>query len=151
MTKVTVGRLHFSETTSNNMRKKGKPNPDQRYFHLVVGLHAHTADQSSYQVVAHASERIIVRVSNFQLAFIKSLDLRSKRKSGIRAITTNRMNPMHSKFNGPNCIPFFVSLDALISFFFFFFSTKTTGVPELINSFICNFVNLFPVSCSQLS
>lgn len=59
---MTVGRLHFSETTSNNMRKKGKPNPDQRYFHLVVGLHAHTADQASYQVVAHASERIIVRV-----------------------------------------------------------------------------------------
>ena len=31
VTKVTVGRLHFSETTANNMRKKGKPNPDQRY------------------------------------------------------------------------------------------------------------------------
>ncbi|KAB0389811.1 hypothetical protein E2I00_000547, partial [Balaenoptera physalus] len=29
VTKVTVGRLHFSETTANNMRKKGKPNPDQ--------------------------------------------------------------------------------------------------------------------------
>lgn len=24
-----IGRLHFSETTANNMRKKGKPNPDQ--------------------------------------------------------------------------------------------------------------------------
>lgn len=29
-TKVTLGRLHFSETTANNMRKKGKPNPEQR-------------------------------------------------------------------------------------------------------------------------
>ena len=33
---VTVGRLHFAETTSNNMRKKGKPNPAQKYFQLVV-------------------------------------------------------------------------------------------------------------------
>lgn len=41
--KMTVGRLHFSETTSNNMRKKGKPNPDQRYFYLVVSLCAHVA------------------------------------------------------------------------------------------------------------
>lgn len=62
VTKVTVGRLHFSETTCNNMRKKGKPNPDQRHFQLVVGLHAHTMDHH-YPVASHASERIIVRVS----------------------------------------------------------------------------------------
>ncbi|XP_042323937.1 LOW QUALITY PROTEIN: myelin regulatory factor-like protein [Sceloporus undulatus] len=30
VTKVTMARLHFSETTANNMRKKGKPNPEQR-------------------------------------------------------------------------------------------------------------------------
>ncbi len=31
VSKITVGRLHFNETTANNMRKKGKPNPDQRF------------------------------------------------------------------------------------------------------------------------
>ena len=33
---VTIGRLHFSHTTENNMRKKGRPNPDQKcatYMH----------------------------------------------------------------------------------------------------------------------
>ncbi|XP_042352660.1 myelin regulatory factor isoform X2 [Plectropomus leopardus] len=63
VTKVTVGRLHFSETTANNMRKKGKPNPDQRYFMLVVALHAQSHNQS-YTVAAQASERIIVRVTS---------------------------------------------------------------------------------------
>uniref|UniRef100_A0A673A5K6 Myelin regulatory factor n=1 Tax=Sphaeramia orbicularis TaxID=375764 RepID=A0A673A5K6_9TELE len=63
VTKVTVGRLHFSETTANNMRKKGKPNPDQRYFMLVVALQAQSHSQS-YTVAAHVSERIIVRASN---------------------------------------------------------------------------------------
>lgn len=60
--KMTVGRLHFSETTSNNMRKKGRPNPDQRYFMLVVALHAHCGD-NDYMVAAQSSERLIVRVS----------------------------------------------------------------------------------------
>ncbi|XP_077177290.1 myelin regulatory factor isoform X3 [Paroedura picta] len=63
VTKVTVGRLHFSETTANNMRKKGKPNPDQRYFMLVVALQAHSQNQN-YTLAAHISERIIVRASN---------------------------------------------------------------------------------------
>ncbi|XP_076776391.1 myelin regulatory factor-like protein isoform X1 [Arvicanthis niloticus] len=63
VTKVTLGRLHFGETTANNMRKKGKPNPDQRYFMLVVGLYAANQDQF-YLVAAHISERIIVRASN---------------------------------------------------------------------------------------
>ncbi|XP_050527388.1 myelin regulatory factor-like protein isoform X3 [Daktulosphaira vitifoliae] len=62
VSKITVGRLHFSETTCNNMRKKGKPNPDQRYFYLVVGLHAHCIDERDYPIVSYASERIIVRV-----------------------------------------------------------------------------------------
>lgn len=62
-TKVTVGRLHFAETTNNNMRKKGRPNPDQRHFQLVVALRAHSQN-SDYVIAAHASDRIIVRASN---------------------------------------------------------------------------------------
>jgi hypothetical protein len=48
------------------MRKKGKPNPDQRFFNLVVSLQAHCGD-TTYTIVAHSSERIIVRVFNFYL------------------------------------------------------------------------------------
>ena len=36
--KASAGRLHFAETTANNMRKKGKPNPAQKYFRLVVRM-----------------------------------------------------------------------------------------------------------------
>uniref|UniRef100_A0A8C2NDW0 Myelin regulatory factor like n=1 Tax=Capra hircus TaxID=9925 RepID=A0A8C2NDW0_CAPHI len=64
VTKVTLGRLHFSETTANNMRKKGKPNPDQRYFMLVVGLYAANQGQF-YLLSAHISERIIKLFLNY--------------------------------------------------------------------------------------
>ncbi|XP_030377805.1 uncharacterized protein LOC115626563 [Scaptodrosophila lebanonensis] len=63
VSKITVGRLHFSETTQNNMRKKGRPNPEQRFFQLVVGLHVHTTS-GNFPVISHGSERIIVRASN---------------------------------------------------------------------------------------
>lgn len=63
ITKVTIGRLHFTETTANNMRKKGKPNPDQRYFALVVTLAARAGD-ALYTIASHLSEKIIVRASN---------------------------------------------------------------------------------------
>ncbi len=33
--RVSVGRLHFAETTLNNMRKKGRPNPEQRWVQGV--------------------------------------------------------------------------------------------------------------------
>ncbi|KAM4570047.1 myelin regulatory factor-like protein [Odontesthes bonariensis] len=63
VTKVTLGRLHFSETTANNMRKKGKPNPDQRYFQMVVGLYAAVGEET-FLLTALVSEKIIVRASN---------------------------------------------------------------------------------------
>lgn len=90
ITKVTLGRLHFSETTANNMRKKGKPNPDQRYdseftqetinkggnaanctsvhryFQMVVGLYAAVKDET-FLLAALVSERIIVRVKPMSL------------------------------------------------------------------------------------
>lgn len=62
--RITIGRLHFSHTTENNMRKKGRPNPEQKYFSLVVSLNAFTTEEEMYTVLAHVSERIIVRASN---------------------------------------------------------------------------------------
>jgi len=66
--KVVAGRLHFTETTANNMRKKGRPNPAQKYFQMVVSLeavvHAGTQHQRQLVLAALASERIVVRASN---------------------------------------------------------------------------------------
>lgn len=66
--KMTFNRLHFSETTANNMRKKGKPNPDQRHFILLIEFHVLADDESeegTYRT-AHLqkSQKIIVRASN---------------------------------------------------------------------------------------
>jgi len=59
--KQTVPRLHFSETTMNNHRKNGKPNPEQKYFLLVVKLMANTA-LGPVLIQAFHSDRVIVRV-----------------------------------------------------------------------------------------
>jgi len=62
-TKQTVPRLHFSETTMNNHRKNGKPNPEQKFFLLVVKLLAQTPI-GTVLVQAYQSDRVIVRASN---------------------------------------------------------------------------------------
>lgn len=65
--RVSVGRLHFSETTLNNMRKKGRPNPEQRYFQLVVAIEAvYGAPNNKIEVPIYslATDKIIVRASN---------------------------------------------------------------------------------------
>uniref|UniRef100_A0A336MI79 CSON000329 protein n=1 Tax=Culicoides sonorensis TaxID=179676 RepID=A0A336MI79_CULSO len=96
VSKVTVGRLHFSETTNNNMRKKGRPNPEQRYFQLVVGLHAHT-HSGNFPIVSQGSERIIVRASNpgqfendVELCWQRGITLDSIYHSGRVGINTDR-------------------------------------------------------------
>uniref|UniRef100_A0A1I8ANI2 NDT80 domain-containing protein n=1 Tax=Steinernema glaseri TaxID=37863 RepID=A0A1I8ANI2_9BILA len=63
-TKVTVPRLHFSETTMNNHRKHGRPNPEQKYFLLLVKLVAKTLDNDMVLIQSYQSERVIVRASN---------------------------------------------------------------------------------------
>lgn len=73
--KFTQMRLHFSQTTGNNNRKRdaksgrNMPNPDQRYFLLVVEVEAITVTGESFCVCAAASERVIVRVSRIFLKF----------------------------------------------------------------------------------
>ncbi|CAP23547.2 Protein CBR-PQN-47 [Caenorhabditis briggsae] len=64
MTKVCVPRLHFSETTLNNQRKNFRPNPEQRYFLLVVRLFASIDDDNSVLIQSYASEKVIVRATN---------------------------------------------------------------------------------------
>ncbi|MQL10570.1 hypothetical protein EI010_25505, partial [Escherichia coli] len=56
--------LHFSETTLNNQRKNLRPNPDQKYFNLVVRLYATATDVTTVLMQAFASERVIVRATN---------------------------------------------------------------------------------------
>ncbi|KAF1765572.1 hypothetical protein GCK72_005524 [Caenorhabditis remanei] len=64
MTKVCVPRLHFSETTLNNQRKNYRPNPEQKYFLLVVRLFASIDDETSVLIQSYASEKVIVRATN---------------------------------------------------------------------------------------
>ena len=61
--KVTIGRLHFAETTMNNMRRKGKRNPGQKFFHLVVTLQAYVGKEI-YTLVSHTSDKLIVRATS---------------------------------------------------------------------------------------
>lgn len=65
-TKITKMRLHFAHTTNNNNRKKNKPNPDQRYFLLIVEIKIITKSGKTYSMCASTSERVIVRVSKFR-------------------------------------------------------------------------------------
>ncbi|VDM74486.1 unnamed protein product [Strongylus vulgaris] len=64
ITKVTVPRLHFSETTLNNQRKNNRPNPDQKYFLLVVRLLACIENGPPALIQAQQSEKVIVRATN---------------------------------------------------------------------------------------
>lgn len=66
--KCTKMRLHFAQTTNNNNKKRLKsgaviPNPDQRYFLLVVDLLIRTKDNRTYTLCSNITEKFIVRVS----------------------------------------------------------------------------------------
>jgi len=82
-----VGRLHFTETTINNLRKKGKPNPEQRFFLLVSGIYAHSAGAQpvQYPVIEMTSEKIIVRASN-PGQFESDIEIPWHKSGGIESI-----------------------------------------------------------------
>lgn len=62
---LVIPRLHFNETTANNARKRGKQNPDQRYFALVCTLVAQAGDRGeTFPLVSHRSGKVVVRASN---------------------------------------------------------------------------------------
>ena len=60
----TVTRLHFCQPTSNNMRRKGMPNPDQRYFSLIAAITVKTENGMSYCIASKRTPGLIVRASN---------------------------------------------------------------------------------------
>lgn len=60
----TVTRLHFCQPTSNNMRRKGMPNPDQRYFSLIAAIMVKTENGMSYCIASNRTPGLIVRASN---------------------------------------------------------------------------------------
>jgi len=64
--KLTIPRLHFSKTTSNNIRRHGKPNPKQQHFALVLSL-VGTVGGTRVCLCALESDRIIVRASNLNI------------------------------------------------------------------------------------
>lgn len=61
--RLTVKRLHFAVTTENNRKVNNKPNPNQRYFKLVVELQVITMNGGSFILYAVESDEIIVRVN----------------------------------------------------------------------------------------
>jgi hypothetical protein len=60
---ITVPRLHFSTATTFNVRKKGKANPLQKYFKLVVRLIAQTSDGCEVPIKVLVSDQFVVRAS----------------------------------------------------------------------------------------
>ena len=69
--KITKMRLHFANTTGNNNRKRNRPNPDQRYFLLVVEIQIITKNKNIFTMCSSVSERVIVRVCQFRHILIE--------------------------------------------------------------------------------